>query len=303
MAEKGTVFQKGGGGTNFEQYLQAAFIVTMAVRGNVPGLPNGEIEEVVLQATNRGWETDDLYMKTRSSLGTHQVLVQAKHTLVFSEENAVFKEVMAAFWKDFHNPSFTKSSDRLLIVKNRLNNIEKNHIKGLLNYAKTHSSGTDFISEVNRIKEKKERLQILRTVLATSAGGPPSDTMLWEFLKCVDVLGYDFLNAGSVDEAYLLNLIKLSKSTSTAATETEIWNAVLALVSKFNPSGGSLTWETIREREFYRYFDRFSWGRKATTGQRHRTSTDQEHNWFGYRVFAPSEARGPGRIGWPFTPK
>jgi len=32
MAEKGTVFQKGGGGTNFEQYVQTAFLTTLVVK-------------------------------------------------------------------------------------------------------------------------------------------------------------------------------------------------------------------------------------------------------------------------------
>lgn len=255
MSDKGTVFQKGGGGTNFEQYIQAAFVVTMAVRGNVPGLPTGEIEEIAFQATNRGWQTDDLYIKTRSTYGCHQVLLQAKHALVFSEENLVFKEVMEAFWKDFTNPSFNKTADRLLIVKNRLNNTEKNHIKGLLNYAKTHATASDFVSEVNRIKEKKERLHIFRAVLATVIGSAVSDESLWTFLKCVDVLGYDFLNEASVDETYLLNLIKLSKSAFASATETEIWHSILAFVSRYNPAGGSVTQETIKEKEFYRYFD------------------------------------------------
>ncbi|HTN07600.1 hypothetical protein [Agriterribacter sp.] len=256
MSEKGTVFQKGGGGTNFEQYIQAAFVVTMAVKGNAPCIPQNEIEEIVLQASNRSWETDDMLVIAKSKSGNHQLLVQAKHTLVFSEENETFNEVILAFWSDFNKPAFNKMNDRLLIIKNRLNNIEKNHIKGILNYAKTHSSETDFISEVNRIKEKKERLDIFRkTLKVANNNNAVGEKNLWEFLKCLDVLGYDFLNEGSVDETYILNLIKLSKNTSITTGEKEIWNSIITFITKTNPAGGSLTKETIKGKEFYNYFD------------------------------------------------
>ncbi len=256
MPSQGTVFQKGGGGTNFEQYVQAAFLTTMVVGGNAPCIPQNEIDEITLQSSNRGWETDDLLVITKSAFGTHNLLVQAKHTIVFSEDNEVFRNVILAFWKDFNNTAFNKTNDRLIIIKDRLNNIEKNHIKGILNYAKTHSSEKDFLSEVNRIDAKKERLDIFRKVLQiANNNNVVNDKDLWQFLKSLDVLGYDFLNEGSVDETYLINLIKLSKSIDSKIGEKDIWNSIITVVTKYNPAGGSLTKETIKEKEFYKHFD------------------------------------------------
>src|SRR5690349_15247342 len=156
MAEKGTVFQTGGGGVNFEQFIQASFLVTLLAKGNAPALPSNEVTEIVLQASNRGWATDDLLVSAKSKLYQHNLLIQAKHNLTFSYDNTVFKEVITAFWKDFNNANFNYTNDRLIIAKSRLNNIERNHIKTLLNYAKTHNSESDFLSEVNRIQVKKE---------------------------------------------------------------------------------------------------------------------------------------------------
>jgi hypothetical protein len=152
MSDKGSVFQKGGGGTNFEQYIQSAFLTTLIVRGNVPCLPVNEITEIALQTTNRGCETDDLLVIAKSVLGQHRLLVQIKHNIVFSENDVVFQEVVNGFWKDFIKPEFNRTNDRLVIAKTRLNNIEKNHIKSILNFAKTHATETDFFTEVNRIK-------------------------------------------------------------------------------------------------------------------------------------------------------
>jgi hypothetical protein len=256
MSDKGTVFQKGGGGTNFEQYVQASFLATMLVRGNAPCIPTNEINEIVLQATNRKWETDDLLIIAKSFAGIHQLSAQVKHNITFSEDNEIFKEVLGAFWKDFNNPLFNKINDRLLIIKNRLNNIEKGEIKIILNYAKTHASATDFITEINRLKNRSERLEIFRTVLEKANNGVAlTDIQLWEFLKCLDLLGYDFLHEGSVDETYMLNLIKLSRNPATTKTERDIWNSLITFVTRNNPSGGSFTINSLQTEEFYSTLD------------------------------------------------
>lgn len=256
MSDKGSVFQKGGGGTNFEQYVQSAFIATLVVKGNAPCIPTNEIYEIAFQSTNNGWETDDILVLAKSNVADHKLLIQVKHNLVFSSDNLIFKEVITSFWKDFTKTSFDRTNDRLVIVKNRLNNIEKNQIKGVLNFAKTHSSEVDFLSEVNRIKEKQDRYLIFKDAIKEANSGiDASNQDIWEFLKCLDVLGYDFLNEGSVDETYFLNLIKLSKNTDSSSSERDVWNGILAFVSKANPNGGSITTSTLAKEEFYSKFD------------------------------------------------
>ncbi len=121
MSDKGSVFQKGGGGTNFEQLVQTAFITTLIIRGNVPCIPSGELSEVAMQVTNRGYETDDFMVTSKSTSGEHRLLIQVKHNISFTADNEKFKEVINAFWKDYNNTSiFDKSRDKLIVVKNGL---------------------------------------------------------------------------------------------------------------------------------------------------------------------------------------
>lgn len=257
MSEKGSVFQKGGGGTNFEQLVQTAFLTTLIIRGNVPCITSGELTEVALQVTNRGYETDDFMATAKSTSGEHRLLIQVKHDILFTPENKMFKEVINAFWKDYNNTSiFDKTRDKLIIVKNGLTKDERNHLKSLFNWATNHATETDFISEVNRIKGKKNRLEVFRELLKGANNNTAlSDKELWEFLKCVDVLEYDFLNEGSVDKTYFLNLIKLSKSKKSNSTEKEIWNSIFTYVATLNPNGGSATLESIRDKDFFQHFD------------------------------------------------
>ena len=257
MSQKGSVFQKGGGGTNFEQLVQTAFLTTLIIHGNAPCLDSGELSEVALQVTNRGYETDDFMVTAKSASGEHRVLIQVKHDISFTVGNGIFKEVINAFWKDYNNTSiFDKSKDKLIIVKNGLTKDERNHLKSLFNWAKNHATEADFITEVNRIRGKKDRLDVFREVLKEANNNTYlTDKELWEFLKCVDVLEYDFLNEGSIDKTYFLNLIKLSKNKKSAATEKEIWDSIFAYAATLNPNGGSVTLESIRDKDFFQHFD------------------------------------------------
>lgn len=257
MSDKGSVFQKGGGGTNFEQSIQTAFLTTLIIHGNAPCVPNSEVIEVAFQTTNRGYKTDDLLVMAKSASGPHRLLIQAKHNISFTTDNDIFKEVIKDFWIDYNNTSkFDKTKDKLLVIKSGMTKDERNHLKSLFNWAINHSTELDFFSEVNRIKGKKERLEVFRQLLKEANGNVElNDKEIWEFLKCVDVLEYDFLNQGSVDETYFLNLIKLSKRKSSTVTEKEIWNSIFSYASMLNKDGGSATLESIKDKDFFQYFD------------------------------------------------
>ena len=257
MSEKGSVFQKGGGGTNFEQNVQTAFLVTMLIGGDVPCVQSSRISEIALQVTNRGYETDDLLVVAKSEDGEHRILIQVKHEIAFTAKNQLCKEVFSAFWKDYNNTSvFNKEKDKLVVVKSGLTKNERNHLKSILNWANTHSTATDFVSEVSRIEAKKEQLDVFRAILKDANDNVElTDKELWNFLKCVDVLEYDFLNEGSTCKTHFLNLIKLCKNSSSVLNEEDIWSCLYSYVSSINPNGGSVKLESLKEQDFYKHFD------------------------------------------------
>lgn len=256
MSNKGSVFQKGGGGTNFEQAIQTAFIIGLAINGTGPCLPSNEIIEVSFQNTSKGYETDDLLVIAKSGLGEHRLLMQIKHDVSFTENDETFKEVMQAFWNDYNNEAiFDRTKDKLIIVKGGLTRAERNHFKSIFNWANSHATEVDFIIEINRIKAKKECLDIIRNILKSANGNTAlTDKEIWEFAKCMDVLEYDLLQAGSVDQAYFLNLIKLSKNKFSTLNEKEIWDGLSFIAATFNKEGGNITAETIRHMDIYKNF-------------------------------------------------
>lgn len=256
MSTKGSVFQKGGGGTNYEQQVQCAFLTTLMMGGHVPCFPNAKIKEVAFQTTSQGYQTDDLLVVAQSGSQQHRLLGQIKYNLTFSDSdsNTVFKEVIEAFWQDFNNTTkFDKTHDRLVIIKSSLNDKEKNHIKPLMDWAKTHSSEADFLQEIERIKQKRDNLDMFRGLLKQANNDTDlTDKELWEFFKCLDLLAYDFLQAASTDEVHFLNLIKLSKNTVSMSSAKEIWDGILALVAQYNLTGGNFTIVSVRQQDIFK---------------------------------------------------
>lgn len=256
MSEKGSVFQKGGGGTNFEQSIQTAFIIGLVIAGSAPCVPSNEIIEVSFQNTSRGYETDDLLVIAKSELHEHRLLMQIKHDVSFTENDETFKEILQAFWKDYNNYAiFDKTKDKLIIVKGGLTRDERNHFKSIFNWANSHATEVDFIKEINRIKAKKERLEIIQNILKEANGNVAlTDKDIWEFAKCMDVLEYDLLQSGSVDKAYFFNLIKLSKNNDSVLNEKEIWDGLLTVAATLNKDGGNISTESIRQMDIYKNF-------------------------------------------------
>ena len=52
----------GGGGTFFEQHVDALFLALLLVRAPLPVLKDCQVEEIHLQGEHLGWRTDDVFV-------------------------------------------------------------------------------------------------------------------------------------------------------------------------------------------------------------------------------------------------
>lgn len=256
MAGEASVFQTGGGGFNYENYVQASFLLQMIISGVVPSFPNGSITEIGFQNRNKGYQTDDLFLKVEEDNITKKIISQIKYNIPISSKNEIFLEVMKAFWEDFNNTNiFDRQRDKMFLIKSSLTNNDKNHIVYLCQIASKQSSSQDFFSEVDRTKIKKDALDIFEESLTLAKGETVTEEELFQFLKCFHLLAYDFTAEASTDETYTLNLIQLSKSKDVITTPKEIWNVLLNEVATYNRNGGSISKVDLSSFQPYKYFD------------------------------------------------
>lgn len=160
-------FSTGGGGISFENSVQTIFTINMLINGRVPCLPDGEVHSILLQGNSENYETDDLVIFFESTDNIkHKLLVQVKHELSFTENNSTLKEVLKDFWKDYNNSNvFNQEQDRFLIIKSFLNKKESNHVRVILDWAKSKSTYEEYKLLLNTSNEKKKVFDIFNYIL------------------------------------------------------------------------------------------------------------------------------------------
>lgn len=257
MTAEASVFQMGGGGFVYENYVQSAFLTAMILKGNVPTFENGNIVEIAFQCKRKGYQTDDLFFKIENGQNEHRVVIQIKYNIPLTENNQVFKDVIKSFWIDFNNSDiFNIEKDKFFLIKSSLTNDDKNQIIVLLDWAKTHKDETDFYSEIERIDIKKQNVtKFTNLIKEANDGVEVSKKQIWEFLRCFNLLSYDFTIQSSTHQTHILDLLKLSKTRNNNTSPLEIWNTILAKSAELNLNGGSVTNEDLKSYDLYKYFD------------------------------------------------
>jgi len=257
MSKPGSVFSMGSGGATYEHNVQAAYLLAMLLKIEIPLVTMGRISEVAFQTTSKGYATDDLLVEVDLGSGSKKkILGQIKYNVALTEANETFNEVITAFWKDFNNVTFDKSKDRLLLIKSNLTNNDKKHFNVLLDWASTHNNEVDFYKEVERIAIKKQHLNIFESLLkkANSDEDVPKKD-IWKFLRCMALVGYDFTTETSTAYSNVLNIITLTKATDCTLTGSQIWNNLLVLAAQYNLNGGTLSYEECKQLDVYKCFD------------------------------------------------
>ena len=257
MDKTGSVFSMGSGGATYEHNVQAAYLLAMILKIEIPLVTNGKVSEVAFQTTSKGYETDDLFVEIDLGSGQKQkILGQIKHNVALTVANETFNEVVTAFWKDFNNTEFDKSIDRLLLVKSNLTNNDKKHFSVLLDWASTHKDEIDFYAEVDRIAIKKQHLDIFETLLKKANNNKDvSKKDIWMFLKSMALVAFDFTTEASTSYNNVLNLITIAKAADCPLTGVQIWSELLTMAATYNQNGGTLTHDDCAQMDLYKYFN------------------------------------------------
>ena len=130
-------FATGGGGIDFENRVQAAFVVMMLCKGNVPTLNNSHITQILFQGDDEGFCTDDLIVYTKNDYAERKLLIQAKYTISFTAGDENFNKVIEDAWKDYNNSSiFNKDLDKIAVISNELSRTDIQHVLPVLKSAR-----------------------------------------------------------------------------------------------------------------------------------------------------------------------
>jgi hypothetical protein len=192
-------YSTGGGGIHFENRVQASFVVLMLTGGFSPCLPTWPIEEIILQGKYRGFDTDDLIIKTRQSGQNRQakLLGQIKHLISITNRDKVFGEVMQAAWNDFNNTKvFNEETDAIALITGPLSATDTIHVRSLLGQALHSKNASDFIERISLARftsnEQRNKLEVFKNHLKVANRNKElTDEQLFRFLRRFHLLIYD----------------------------------------------------------------------------------------------------------------
>lgn len=242
----------GGGGTFFEQHVDALFLALLLVRAPLPVLKDCQVEEVHVQAEHLGWKTDDvLVVAVRPDGICRRLAAQVKRQFTISEKDETCKKAFGDFYSDFNCTEFDPEKDRFALVTLRGTNVLLEGFNSLLDCARASADSTEFMRrlEVDGFLSKTARgySATIRRIL-DDAFTPPTDEQFWRFLSVLNVLNFDLNTASAQNEAWIKALLAATANGGNplAVAETS-WRELLELAGAGMPTAASYRHEDLPE--------------------------------------------------------
>lgn len=267
-------FSTGGGGSNFETRVQAAFAVLMLSGRLAPCLPPFPITKIKLQGRYSGFNTDDfiVFSKQPKTDQEAKLLAQIKHDISITARDAIFAEVIQSTWNDFSDKSFDSSTDALALITGLLSATDINDVRPILEWARHAENEEEFFAKINTANfssdAKRKKLEAFKTHLKTANDGTDvSDMELWEVLKFFHIIGYD-LDTETGSTLSLLHSLIAQYSNEAAPF---LWARVVDAVQTANQNAGTLTLESLPEdiRTAFSTVNSFSWSSDVSKLKEH----------------------------------
>jgi len=243
----------GGGGTIFEQHVDALFLALLLVRAPLPILKDCQAEEVHLQAEHLGWKTDDVLVVARRPDGTvRRLATQVKRHFTISEKDDTCRKAFDDFWTDFRGGEFDPAKDRFALVTLRGTYVLLDAFNSLLDCARVSVDAADFMRrlEVDGFLSKKARgyAATIRRILEDDGEAAPTDEEFWRFLSVLHVLSFDLNTASGQTEAWIKGLLAVSASEADPLAAAEVsWRELLELVGAGMPAAASYRYDNLPE--------------------------------------------------------
>ncbi len=234
----------GGGGTFFEQHVDALFLALLLVRAPLPVLKDCQVEELHFQAEHLGWKTDDvLVVAVRPDGVRRRLAAQVKRQFTISEKDETCKKAFGDFWADFKGSEFDPDKDRFALVTLRGTSVLLDGFNSLLDCARASADATDFVRrlEVAGFLSKTARgyATTIRRIL-DDAVAPPTDEQLWRFLSVLHVVSFDLNTDSAQNEAWIKALLAATANGGNPLAVAEAsWRELLELAGAGMPTAAS----------------------------------------------------------------
>ena len=255
-------FSTGGGGVNFEQRIQALFLLSLVIEGFCP-VVNEQTKRVCFQAKHLGFNVDDLVIYTYRDRIEGKLLIQIKHSITVTKNDRIFQEVISAAWSDFSKENFDKRNDRIALATAQISTAAQQSLRFLHASAEGAVDECEFIEKLNLKIFSSENNRKIYTVLEYCIekikGCKPTDYEMWMFCRTFVLLLFDMDCEESINRALSSSLIK----SNCVVDDRFVWSKIIEYAGYCNQMAASIDINNIDQE----ILDLFSRGREIKSSQ------------------------------------
>ena len=247
-------FSTGGGGVNFEQQIQAMFLLSLLIDGFCPAM-NEQTKKIYFQAKHLGYDVDDLVVITYRNESEGKMLCQIKHSITATEKDKTFQEVICAAWNDFNKEDFNRDRDRIALVTAQISNKAQQSLRFLHAEAIGSIDAEAFKERIDMPvfsnDDNKKMLDAIKKCISLAKGCEPTNEEVWKFCKVFILLLCDMDCVESVNRALSASLIKCNSPENPIL----VWSRLVEYAGQCNQVAASVSKENI-DRIYEIYFQK-----------------------------------------------
>lgn len=250
MKQVASPVSTGGVGSDYENRVGAYYLSALLLQAVPRGQEAGVTKEVRFQRLYEGEPLDDLIIVSDLPVGEAKLALQIKRNLTFGEKDKIFDEVIQACWETFKSSDFQVDIDRFGMGIGLYSKDIDQHYQSVLTWARTSTDANDFLKRIKqpRLANQTQRsfVQLIRGKLDSYSGSSVTNDELWNFLRSMVILYFDFQRDGSRDYNYSVEIVSHLLNADKKAEAPQLFTELVNLATKANGTAGSFNAENLR---------------------------------------------------------
>jgi hypothetical protein len=212
------------------------------------GLPGTIIDRVTFQKAAEGYPLDDVVINARDALGKPATLeVQVKRGItsapgdkhLLDKHNKIFREVVRQIVVASLKPEFLKSRFELSIAISRTSHNIDGAYQDVLTWARQIGDSVSFTNRIRRPGSADLRMRSFVETFRTDlkdVGAAHDDEAVWQFLRRLHILVFDFTATGSASEELAKDRAARALHPVDTSRAGSLWDELVELKGSRGPS-------------------------------------------------------------------
>jgi hypothetical protein len=252
MTKVASPISTGGAGSDYEKRVGAYYLAALLLQAVPRGQEAGVTREVRFQRLYEGEPLDDLIIVSDLPVGEAKLALQIKRDLTFGEKDKIFGEVIQACWETFKSTNFHIGIDRFGIGIGLYSKNIDEYYQMVLDWARTSTDADDFLKRINRPRLANQTMrsfvQLIRGKLNNYSASSVTDDEIWNFLRSMVILYFDFQRDGSRDYSYSVEIVSHLLNADKKAEAPQLFTELVNLAAEANRTAGSFNADILRQR-------------------------------------------------------